>query len=69
MMPITIFDVDHAKSAIIVKQADLTDLTRAIAIAIATERERCAQVAEWEGYATVGRQIAAAIRALKDIKE
>ncbi len=28
--------------------------------------ERCAQVAEWEGYATVGRQIAARIRALKD---
>lgn len=28
--------------------------------------ELCAQVAEWEGYATVGRQIAAAIRALKE---
>lgn len=29
----------------------------------ADEREQCAQIAEWEGYATVGRQIAAAIRA------
>lgn len=29
----------------------------------ADEREQCAQIAEWKGYATVGRQIAAHIRA------
>jgi hypothetical protein len=27
------------------------------------ERERCAKIAEWEGYSTTGRLIAAAIRA------